>query len=172
MKDREGGEALFLEKTAELIDLLAADAEQANVKLCLKNEYWGLLRGENIVSFVKDRKSSVYLDVDTAHLRIAGVDAEDFIVRNKDLIGIVHFTDTAFTDDQDAYLQALPEFPARAASKVICDIGEGEVDFQAILAALKASGYDGTIVCNCKNSYDVSRSILRTRYVVNRLCAE
>lgn len=40
-------------------------------------------------------------------------------------------------------MQALPEFPAKAATKVICDIGEGDVDFQAVLSALKAAGYDG-----------------------------
>ena len=149
MTDREGSEALFLEKTAELINTLAAEAEKANVKLCLKNEYWGLLRGEKILPFIKGLQNNVYLDIDTAHLRIAGVDVAAFIAQNKDRIGIVHFTDTAFTDDQDAYLQALPEFPAKAATKVICDIGEGNVDFQAVLSALKAAGYDGTIVCNC-----------------------
>ena len=167
MKDREDGLNVFLAQTAKVVDELAQAASEAGVKLCLKNEYWGLLRGSKIVSFVKELKNKVYLDVDTAHLQIAGVDAAAFIEENKDLIGIVHFTDTAFVDDQEAYLQALPEYPAKRAAKVICDIGEGKVDFVKIMQTLKDAGYDGTIVYNCKNSYDVSRSLLRTRYVIN-----
>ena len=173
MKDRaqttEAGDALFLEKTKELIGSLAARADKAGVKLCLKNEYWGLLRGEAIVPFVKEFSGKVYLDVDTAHLQIAGVDVKKFIVENKDLIGTVHFTDTSFVDEQDAYLQALPEYPAKAAAKVFCDLGEGTVDFAGIRDLLEENGYGGQIICLCKDSYDVSRSLLRSRYVMNSL---
>ena len=175
MKDRaatvEEGELLFIEKTAEVIDALAGKAKEAGVKLCLKNEYWGLLRGEKIVPFVEQLKNDVYLDVDTAYLQIAGVNVPEFIKANKDKIGVVHFTDTSFVDDQEAYLQALPEFPAKAATKVICDIGEGKVDFKAVMAALEETGYEGQIVYNCKDSYDVSRSLLRTRYFIDKVLA-
>ena len=167
----EEGELLFIEKTAEVIDALAGKAKEAGVKLCLKNEYWGLLRGEKIVPFVEQLKNDVYLDVDTAYLQIAGVNVPEFIKANKDKIGVVHFTDTSFVDDQEAYLQALPEFPAKAATKVICDIGEGKVDFKAVMAALEETGYEGQIVYNCKDSYDVSRSLLRTRYFIDKVLA-
>lgn len=169
MEGREGGTDLVLEKTAEFVDALAGKAAEAGVKLCLKNEYWGLLRGEKIVDFVAGMKNPVYIDVDTAHLKIAGVDVVSFIEKNADKIGVVHFTDTSFVDDQEAYLQALPEFPAKAASKVICDSGEGDVDFAAIQTALVKAGYNGAVIFNCKNSYDVYRSILRARMVANTL---
>ena len=139
------------------------------MKLCVKNEYWGLLSGGKVVDFVKGLKNDVYLDVDTANLKIAGVDVESFIKENADMIGVVHFTDTAYTYNEEDASKVMPETPASAATKVIRDIGDGEVDFKAIMKALEAVGYDGTIVYNCKNSYDIYRSILRTRRYINTM---
>ncbi|MBQ7149299.1 MAG: sugar phosphate isomerase/epimerase [Pseudobutyrivibrio sp.] len=164
-----GNTELLIQKTSELIDSIAEKANQRGVKLCLKNEYWGLLRGEKIVEFVNNLNNKVYLDVDTAHLTIADVDVASFIEKNKDMIGTVHFTDTSFVDDQEAYLQPLPEFPAKAATKVICDSGQGKVDFEKILSTLKAVGYDGDIIFNCKDSYDIYRSILRAARVAKNI---
>ncbi len=174
MKNTEESQAekLFLERTAEAIEGIAGAAEEAGVKLCLKNEYWGLLRGEKIISFINDLKKKVFLDIDTAYLKIAGVDVCRFIRENREKIGVVHFTDTSFVDDQDAYLQALPEYPAKAAVKVICDIGEGKVDFKNIQKVLKETAYEGLIVYNCRNSYDIYRSILRTRYFIKHSLSE
>lgn len=158
----------ILEMTKGLVQKLADLAEEKGLKLCLKNEYWGLLRGEKIVSFVEGMKN-VYIDADTAHLQIAGVDPVQFVKENAAKIGVVHFTDTSFVDDQEAYLQPLPEFPAKAAAKVICDAGEGKIDFAAIKKSLEESGYQGTVIYNCKNSYDIYRSILRTAYMNSKL---
>lgn len=174
MKNGDAAEAekAFLEKTAEAVENIAGAAEKAGVTLCLKNEYWGLLRGEKVLSFISGLNKKVFLDVDTAHLQIAGVDVCRFIRENKEKIGVVHFTDTSFVDDQKAYLQPLPEHPAKAASKVICDIGEGKVDLVKIQKALMDAAYDGLVVYNCKNSYDVYRSILRTRYAIKHSLSE
>lgn len=172
VKDREGGMELFLEKTRELLSQLAIQAKEAGVKLCVKNEYWGLLRGEAVAGFLDSLDTEVYLDVDTAHLKIAGVDVSTFIKTNADRIGVVHFTDTSFIDNQDAYLQPLPEFPAKAATKVICDVGEGQINFGEIYQILEDCGYRGDIVLNCRHSYDIYRSILRSRAVADSLAAE
>lgn len=167
LKGASQGEEEFLGQIAQTIDNLAIIAKEEGLKLCLKNEYWGLLRGEEILRFLKQCREEIYLDIDTAHLQIADVDIAKFITANKVKIGAVHFTDTGFTDRQDAYLQPLPEYPAKEAAKVFCDIGEGRVDFPVILKALENAGYDGTIIYNCKDSYDVCRSLLRTRYFIN-----
>lgn len=172
MKDRENGTELFLGKTGELLTQLAAQAKEAGVKLCVKNEYWGLLRGDAVAGFLDSLDAEVYLDIDTAHLKIAGVDVGAFIKENADRIGVVHFTDTSFTDDQDAYLQPLPEFPAKAATKVICDVGEGQMDFKEIYRVLEDCGYRGDVVLNCRHSYDIYRSILRSRAVADSIAAE
>lgn len=162
----------FLDKTAEVIDILADCAEKAGIKLCVKNEYWGLLRGDKIVSFLKSLKKKVYLDIDTANLQIAGVDVPSFIYENMDNIGIVHFTDTSFVDCEEAYRQPLPEFPSNGATKVFRDIGQGNVDLQAIYAVLKDAKYGGSIVYNCRHSYDSCRSLLRTRYYIKHSLGE
>ncbi len=169
--EAEDKEGFFIERTAQLIDALALKAAEAGVKLCVKNEYWGLLAGEKIVDFVANLKNEVYLDVDTANLKIAGVDVEGFIKANKDKIGIVHFTDTAYMAKPEDIKGVMPEFPASGATKVFRDIGDGEVDFVSIINALGEVGYDGTIVYNCRNSYDICRSILRTRRYINK-CKE
>lgn len=166
------GEKEFLSQTARTIDNLAKMAKEEGVKLCLKNEYWGLLRGEAVLQFLQQCREEVWLDVDTAHLQIAGTDPAKFIEANKEKIGVVHFTDTGFTDNQGAYLQPLPEYPAKAAAKVFCDIGEGSVDFPAVLKALENAGYDKTVIYNCKDSYDVYRSLLRTRYYIQNKLSE
>ncbi len=160
----------FLSKTAGAIEAIAKMAKEAGLKLCIRNDYWTLLRGEKIVSFVKELKEEVYIDADTANLKAAGVDPAKFIKEHYDLIGVVHYTDTKFVDDQEAYLQAMPEFPAKAPTKVFRDIGQGDIDFKEIETILEEKGYDGTVVYNCRNSYQESVSLLRTRfYIQNKL---
>lgn len=165
----EEAETAFLEKLTAVIHELSKAAEASGVTLCIKNPYWGLLRGDKVLSFLKQLPTEVKLDVDTAHLQIAGTDSAELIKEVGNRIGVVHFTDTAFVDDQQAYLQPLPEFPAKAATKVFRDIGDGTVDFPGIMKALKEMDYHGVIVYNCKNSIDMYRSILRTRSYIDRV---
>ncbi len=167
--EAEDKEKFFLEKTAGLIDNLAACAAEAGVKLCVKNEYWGLLAGEKIVGFVKNLNNKVYLDVDTANLKIAGVDVAEFIKENADMIGVVHVTDTSYVLKEEDILTVMPEFPVSGATKVFKDIGDGDMDFKPIVKALEDVGYEGALVYNCKNSYDIYRSILRTRRFINTM---
>ena len=114
---------------------------------------------------------SVKLDVDTAHVKISGIDLAEFIKVAGKRIGIVHFTDTAFEDTQEAYRQPLPEFPAKGATKVFTDIGQGNIRFDEVLKVLDDVKYTGAVVYNCRNSYDVYRSILRTRSYINQVLA-
>lgn len=165
----EESEAEFLNKTEELLKTLLALAEKSGITLCLKNEYWGFLRGEGVSEFLDRFHGALKLDLDTAHLSVAGADIASVIERNKDRIGIVHLTDTAFTDTEEAYLTALPEFPPKAATKVFVDPGEGKVKLKDIEGSLKKAGYDGMFVFNTRNSYDVYRSILRTRSFIDRV---
>lgn len=166
-------EDVFIEKLANLITKINEKAMASNVTLCVKNTYWGLFRGERIFDFLDKLPDNIKLDVDTAHLSIAGIDPVKVINKVGKRIGVVHYTDTAFVDDQEAYAQPLPEFPAKTATKVFRDIGDGNLDFVLITAALKNAGYDGSICYNCRNSYDIYRSILRTRsYIESTLVPE
>lgn len=160
----------FLEETLKILVTVAKEAKKCGVSLCIKNEYWGLLRGEKIVSFLQKLQETceVFLALDTAHLHIAGISIPSFIAKNHKLIGIVHFTDTSFIDSQDTYKQALPEFPAKKATKVFRDIGDGSIDFVTIYQQLENIDYQGALVYHCQNSYDVARSLLRTRSYIDR----
>ena len=157
----------FLKRTKELFIGLAQEATKHNVTLCIKNEYWGLLAGEKILSFVEEVENGLLLDVDTAHLQIAGVDVAAFIQKHAHLIGVVHMTDTAYEAKEEDINSVMPEFPPSGASKVFRDIGDGQLDFAAILKALQQINYTGEVVYNCKESYDIYRSILRTRRTIN-----
>lgn len=159
----------FLQETGRVLEEIAAFAEENNVSICLKNEYWGLLRGEKILSFLAGMKKSAKLDLDTAHLAVAGVELPGFVRKAAADIGMVHFTDTSFRDENEAWKTALPEFPAGHATKVFTDPGEGTVDLKGIRDELRQIGYDGIVVWNPKDSYDISRSILRTRYFIDKV---
>lgn len=163
----DSSEEEFLDQTEKMIRSLLVKAEEAQITLCLKNEYWTLLRGEKITTFLDRFDGKVKLDLDTANLVIAGADIKKVIEDNKDRIGIVHYTDTAFKDEMETWKSAIPEFPAGKATKVFTDIGEGNVDLDAVTETLKSSGYEGIVVFNPKNSYDICRSILRTRHFIN-----
>lgn len=166
MSDEEF-EQQFLAKNKEAIEHLAEVAEGLGIRLCLKNEYWTLLYGEKIVPYVESLKHKVSIDADLAHLQIADTDVKRFVELNIDKIGVVHITDTDFADGEEARKQVMPEAPASKPQKVLKDIGKGTVDIKAIYEVLKQKAYDGTVVYNCKDSYDPCRSLLRTRYFIN-----
>ncbi|MCM8709960.1 sugar phosphate isomerase/epimerase [Clostridium sp. SYSU_GA19001] len=162
----------FLNRTAEMLRNVAKYAENKNIMLCIKNEYWSLLRGHKVVDFLRFLDSNIKLDLDTANLVIAGTDPCSIISENINIIGCVHFTDTAFVDDKAVYEQTMPEFPSINATHVFRDIGQGNIDFPAITAKLKEFGYDGSIIFNCRHTKDIYRALLRTRYYINKALPE
>ena len=157
----------FLDETIALIERLADKARKSGAVLCLKNEYWGLLRGEKITGFLDRLKGDVKLDLDSANLAIAGADIEKIINDNAERIAVVHLTDTSFEDKDETWKTALPEFPAGQATKVFTDPGFGSVDLKAVISCLEKAGYKGKYIFNPRNSYNISRSILRTRYYID-----
>ena len=165
----EGTEEGFLDMTAAMVTALASTAQEKGVTLCLKNEYWSLLRGEKILAFMEKVPASVKIDADTANLNIAGVSPAEFIAKNADRIGVIHITDTSFTDDQEAWKSALPEFPPKKAQKVFRDPGDGSIDFGPVFEAVRSSCPDVPVVINPRNSYDISRSILRSRWFADHI---
>ena len=163
----------FLERTEELFGRLGSDAEKHGVTLSLRKEYWSLLRGKRIAPFVQKLAGPFRLDIDTAHLRIAGIDPVKFIRKYPDLIGTVHLTDTSFVDDEEAWKNANPEFPRNRATQVFRDIGQGDVDLKAVYGALQSTGYAGWLVCSCRQTRDPMRALLRTRrHIDNHILPE
>ena len=170
--DPETGVKAVLEGTAAAVEKLAAYANSKGVRFCLKNEFYGLLRGDRILDFVKGLREKVYLDIDTAEYKIAGYCPLCVIRDNPELIGVVHYSDTSFVDDQECYRQMNPEFPSVRASKVYRDLGDGSINFPKVEQVLKDIGYTGHVIINCRDSYDICRSILRARYYIKSRLSE
>lgn len=157
----------FISRTIETIDALADFAAQNSIKLCLKNEYWTLFRGERIFNAINELQNKVLWDADTAHLHIAGVDPVRLISENIKKVGCVHLTDTAISDTEGYFSKPLPEFPVNRPTQVFRDLGHGNVDLPAICACLKAADYSGSVICNSRQTRDPYRTLLRTRSYIN-----
>jgi inosose dehydratase len=79
------------------------------------------------------------LCVDTGHLAYAGIDPAAFVAGTSRTIGCVHLKDL-----DRAGLR--PGFWASVAAGAFVPLGQGEVDFGALLTALDAQDYDGWLV--------------------------
>jgi len=85
------------------------------------------------------------LCLDTGHATYGGGDALELLEQHRARIDHVHFKDceprvaAAARQQQWDYIQAV-------GSGVFCELGNGSVDFPAIAAALRRTGYDGWIV--------------------------
>jgi inosose dehydratase len=167
--DLEAQRDAFTARTVDLLTGLAAKAQDLGVALVLRNEYWSLFRGEAILPLLAALPDGVKLDVDTASLQIAGVAPADFIAANIARIGCVHLTDTAFTDDDETWKTANPEFPERRATQVFRDPGTGAVDLPGIAAQLATLGYTGPVTLSARQTRDPFRALLRTRALLNQL---
>ena len=157
----------FLQRTKAVIGQLAELSANQNIQICVKNEYWTLVRGNNVLPFVRSFNGNVKLDLDTANMQIAGVDPISIVADAFNSIGCVHFTDTAFIDDSECYKQPMPEFPANHATQVFRDLGQGSVDFPSIASALEKARYQGIVIWNSRQTRNVFRSLLRARAFIN-----
>lgn len=84
----------------------------------------------------------VGLCLDTGHWHYAGGDAVQCIRDFGPRVRYLHFKDCSGTIAQRCREQKKDYFEAVSAG-VFCPLGEGEVDFPAVVAAMQARGYDG-----------------------------
>ena len=159
----------ILHKTREILTKLVKYAKNKNIVLCIKNEYWSLLRGKKVIDFLKSFDSNIKLDIDTANLAIANTNPCSIISNYPELIGCVHFTDTAFVDKDAVYRQVMPEFPSNNATQIFRDIGHGNIDFPTIISKLNEINYAGYVIFNCKQTRNIYRALLRTRHYIDAI---
>jgi inosose dehydratase len=162
----------FAKRTAETINSIAGKAAANDVVIAVKNEYWSLLRDTGFESFVQQLDPRVLLDVDTAHLAIQGIDVTGKIRELSGRIGSVHLTDTSYVDEAEGWKKDVnPEFPAARPTQVFRDLGMGSLDLAAAVQTLAQTGYKGQYICSCRQTRDVSRALLRTRRLINKMVA-
>ena len=82
---------------------------------------------------------------DTGHCALGGGDPVDLLTRHADRIWHVHFKDFAPTILEKAKIEGWT-YTDMVRQGVFCELGQGSVDFPAVLAALKEQQYDGWVV--------------------------
>jgi len=120
------------ENAVKSLDAIVEKAHELGLCLCLENMFpkghW-LVRPDDFPELL-DRFPSLYLTFDTGHAHMADSTdgmALDFIEKFSDRIGHVHASDNFGMEDNH-----LP-------------LGAGTIDFQALVKALKAKGYNDTM---------------------------
>lgn len=145
-----------------VVEGLRAEAQRRGLSVFLRNEYFGLTRGERIVGFLDRLGPGVGFSPDLAHLRIAEADTEGLLRRYADRLGSVVFDDTAYKDEVEAYASPMPEYPQTGAhQRVYCEMGQGAVPLPRYHALLAELGYDGWCVLETKDSFEFAVSLLK-----------
>lgn len=159
----------FTERTITWLGGLATKAADLGVAMVLRHEYWSLFGGERLTPLLAALPDTVKLDVDTANLYIAGIDAKNFIARQAGRIGCVHLTDTNLVDTTELWKTANPEFPPDKATQVFRDPGTGLVDLQGIASLLSQLDYQGSVTISARQTRDPFRALLRMRAMITQL---
>lgn len=96
--------------------------------------------------------------IDTAHMTLAGMDPMDMTRRYADRITHVHLKDIDPVKRHDVVSNGI-EFYKACADTMFCQMGEGEIDFNAFRKLLLSIGYDGwcTVEQDCAPDAVVSR---------------
>jgi inosose dehydratase len=98
---------------------------------------------EEIDRLVEDTDAAlVELCIDTGHCAYAGVDPVALYRRHADRVAYLHLKDVDRGRLRAALARAL-SFEQAVAARVFCPLGEGDVDFAALRAALEEHGFDG-----------------------------
>ncbi|MCA9664840.1 MAG: TIM barrel protein, partial [Myxococcales bacterium] len=85
------------------------------------------------------------LCLDSGHAALGGGDALSLLEQAADRVWHVHFKDYAREVGERARAESWDYF-AQVRAGIFCELGQGDVDFSALLAALQHRGYDGWIV--------------------------
>ncbi len=87
----------------------------------------------------------VGLCLDTGHIVYGGGDPLALLERHRSRVWHVHFKDCHPVIASDARARGLG-YLAAVRLRLFCELGQGAVDFAAVIAALQRLGYDGWIV--------------------------
>lgn len=167
----EGKKEKFLADAAECMNRIGEACKENKIHFAVRNEYWTLVRGTKIDSFMENLDTSlVSYAADPAHLSIANADYLEYFKKYAKQAKAVCFTDTKFKDELDVYKTISPEFPQDGRrQRVYYDLGYGNMDFTEIYKILRNADFDGPVILDSKYSLDIPKGILRMRTFWNNL---
>ncbi|SDR45456.1 TIM barrel protein [Pseudovibrio sp. Tun.PSC04-5.I4] len=95
--------------------------------------------------------------LDTGHSTYAGFDPVAFMDRHMDRISYMHFKDTSASVKAEVITNRIGFYDA-CAQGIFCNLGEGEVNFPAVLEKLRQAGFEGwcTVEQDCDPQGDTS----------------
>lgn len=154
--------ANYEDKMAETITKMNDMAQAAGITLSIRNEFYGLFRGELINSLMDKVPETVKYSPDLAQLHIAGVDPVAMIQKYAGRLACVKMNDSKFVDTNGLFATPLPEAPQEGMQqRVYCTFGNGDVDMVGVYNALKAAGYDEWITMESKDAFQIEKTMMK-----------
>lgn len=154
--------AAYPEEIKKTVVRIADAARAAGIRLYIRNEFWGLLRGARVADFLRELPDHVGFSPDLAQLHIAGADTAGLIRAFAGRLGCVKFSDSFFIDKIGCYATDTPEYPQQGmAQRVYCGLGNGDVELAGLFRALADTGYDDWIVLESKDSFNVEKALMK-----------
>ncbi len=138
-------------------------AANAGVRLALENHGTLAGRSDQVRGLIKDVREAAGNDVlganpDTGNFLLVDAVAHEAVAEVADLATMVHFKDFRRPkDDETAVYSSLTGTPYVGAA-----IGEGEVDLEACVRALRAKGFDGWLSIEFEGAEDPRTAIPRS----------
>ena len=152
----------FEERAAETIIKMNEMAQKAGITLSIRNEFYGMFRGELVHSLMDKLPESVLYSPDLAQLHIAGADPIAMIQKYAGRLGCVKMNDTEFVDKMGVFATPLPEAPQEGMQqRVYCTFGNGDVDKVGAYNALKNAGYDDWITMESKEAFQIEKTMMK-----------
>lgn len=137
--DETGWSTLF-----DNLSRIRSVCQEAGVKACI-HPHWGtMVQNVGEVERVLDN-STVGLCLDTGHLAAGGADVVALTQKYADRVDIVHAKDV-HKDMTDKLLPGELTWSEGVKGGMFAPIGEGDIDFPAIVKALTEAGFDGYYV--------------------------
>lgn len=132
---------------ASALDLVGAVTADEGVSICLHNHVGTVIetRREMEELLARTDPTRVFLGPDTGHLQWAGDDAVTFCQDHADRIRSIHLKDIDPSVAEHGRA-ARWDYPAFKNSGIFAELGEGCIDFTAILETLRSAHYTGWLI--------------------------
>ena len=145
----DGDRSAHWDRLVAALGSLASEASDAKVRLCVENHFGTMTRSAaETARLVREvSHEAVRVLYDQANLTFTHDEPYEEALRIQgDLVGHVHVKDLVFTDP-DAPFQASETARVKASERAVRSrvVGDGVLDWPAILSSLSALGYDDVL---------------------------